>query len=907
MNEMPFSPDRPVTPAATQNVDPALLQQMLIALTNLQLQTQNNRSAPLPLDPKIPDVQTFNGNKNHYTVFVAKLQNFFALQPNTYSSDQKKIGYVISRLEGAAADWAVTILGNPDRGNNFDILNDWNTFIGSFRKFSDPFSARNATDALLSLRQGKSQSVLAYWTRFEDLLYRSDISPDSARPLFERGLKYEIQDRLVDKNLPNDLDGYVMAVIDLDNRIYRLRQDRKQMTNWTSRQSNSHSLVVNPRYDNSPVPMDVGNVAMDSESFPENAVIAGVNLSNTKERLDQIRAMDQASRRQLCFEEHRCHYCKRVVGSPPVHLAQTGPFKLNKTKNEYFGTLPEVQPRKGTLHSEIEGVPLREELYLNIVKDRKTNLFFVGVHLNSSDKQVAVNAMVDSGAMGTGFIDGAYVEREGFVTQALEQPIKVRSVDGTPCGSGIITHRVLLPLQMEGFSDIVEFLVIKCPHTPLILGLEWLKSFNPVVNWKTGKLTFRKVAFKPESGKKDSLVYGDSVTIGIVGGDEVDSTTKGIFSEYADVFSQTDFPLLPEHRAGVDLSIDLIEGKSAPFGPIYSLSLQEEKVLKEYIEGALAAGIIRESRSAAGAPVMFVKKSDGGLRLCVDYRGLNSVTKTNRTALPIIRDLLFRANGSKYFSKIDLKSAFNLVRIVEGQEHLTAFRTKYGHFEYLVMPFGLKNAPGTFQGLMNSILGDLIDRGVLVYIDDILVYTEDLEGHLSLLQEVFERLRKNSLKANPKKCLLFQSQVDFLGHRISVDGVRMDVGKVETIKDWKIPGNVKELQSFLGLCNYYRDFIPGFASMAGPLYNLIKKGADYSWSPESQKAFVELKSAFLTDQLLIQPDSSKQFYLECDASDYALGAVLSQLDEKGVLRPVGFTPGSSRPPKLTTRYMIKSY
>ena len=169
---------------------------------------------------------------------------------------------------------------------------------------------------------------------------------------------------------------------------------------------------------------------------------------------------------------------------------------------------------------------------------------------------------------------------------------------------------------------------------------------------------------------------------------------------------------------------------------------------------------IRESISSAGAPVMFVKKSDGSLRLCVDYRGLNSVTKTNRAALPIIRDLLFRANGSKYFSKIDLKSAFNLIRITKGQEYLTAFRTKYGHFKYLVMPFGLKNAPGTFQALMNSILGELIDRGILVYIDDILVYSHDLGSHTVLLKEVFERLRRNKLKVNPKKSTFYQSQVE---------------------------------------------------------------------------------------------------------------------------------------------------
>ena len=997
MEELPRSD----TPIASQAIDPGLLQQVLIALA--QLQVQNQVPPPrISREPNPPDVPKFNGRKSQYTQFLGLVQNFFNLQPVTYDSDSKKIGYVISRLEGTAADWAVTILENQSLGNNYEILNVWNTFLQSFSKFSDPFLKRNATDALLSLSQKNSESVLSYWTKFEELLYRSDISPDSARPLFERGLKYEIRDRLVDKDLPDSLDGYVTAVVDLDNRLYRLRNDKQN--NGGSRRYSSQVFTRQDCYPETqksfsqtqkgPTPMEIGKLEVEEE-----AMINGMLLSNSKERLDEIRRMEPVKRRRVCMEENRCHYCKVVVGFPPTHVAQNCPVKSNKAKSDYLTVFPEAFPQKGILdESSTKGIPQRQEICLNFVNDRETmlssldiNLLLKPGRLVVGDQTVRVELMIDSGAMGMGYIDRTFVRSHGLRINKLNKKISVKTIDGTPCGSGAIECCVLGNISFDDFCEDMELMVIDSPRHPIILGFEWLCRYNPVINWNSGEVLFDN-AKSPEgiptctsegiplrqvsdsSQKFKRVSFADSVSVRVVSNyikrtketcgmlsflpnvltdlprntaefqsthvDPLEDTyvpvvlpplvsdapplmninavfeaaekeesimigfvdqytvveeigkegedSEGILKEFEDVFSQEEFPDLPIHRHGVDLSIDLVEGKTAPFGPIYSLSVQEEHVLKKYLDGALAAGIIRKSTSSAGAPVMFVKKSDGSLRLCVDYRGLNSVTKTNRAALPIIRDLIFRANGSKYFSKIDLKSAFNLIRIQEGQEFLTAFRTKYGHYEYLVMPFGLKNAPSTFQALMNSVFGDLIDRGILVYIDDILIYTQDLDSHEKLLREVFERLRRNKLKANPKKCSLYQLQVEFLGHVISAKGVQMDANKVKSIQDWAPPSNVKELQSFLGLCNYYRDFIPGFANIACSLYHLTKKDSPYSWNQESQRAFDAIKNEFLTDRILILPDVTKRFYLECDASDYALGVVLSQKNDKGALQPIGF-------------------
>ena len=961
---------RPTTPVSSQAIDPVLIQQMLVALTNLQLQVANRPSVPSPRDPKVPDVQTFNGNKGQYSLFLARLLNFFTLQPLSYDSDSKKIGYVISRLDGTAADWAVTILENQDSQDNWQILNDWNGFLKAFSKFSDPFSRRNATDSLLSLTQGSKQSVLSYWTKFSELLYRSDISPDSARPLFERGLKYEIRDRLVDKDLPSDLDGYVLAVIDLDNRLFRLRQDRRSDSGLPQRYVARSTQGSSSSPSSGVAPMEIGALGTPMDS------------GDSKVRLDEIRNMPPDQRWKVCFDEHRCHYCKRVVGNPPAHVAQNCPWKGNKAKSDYFQVLSESQPQKGIPDiSTDEGIPQRQDICLNFVNDRESmlatlenTLLVKAGKLVVEGYSVHVEIMLDSGAMGMGYVDRMFVENTGLKLNKLARSIPVKSIDGSACGSGAIDFSVLGKLSFDNFCDDMELMVIDSPRHPVILGYKWFCKYNPSIVWTTGKVTvvakdeiyqegipictskgipprqvsvvshrntsslkFRqeslskrvtfaeKVAIRVVENYIESIALGDSsihlpsstsdfespqvegemfigfvqvedeMLIGFV--DQYSVVQKDsvrvedhldIYDTFKDVFSSSEFPALPAHRNGTDLAIELNEGKNPPFGPIYSLSKKEEEVLKKYLEDALEAGIIQKSKSPAGAPVMFVKKADGSLRLCVDYRGLNSVTKTNRAALPIIRDMLFRVEGAELYSKIDLKNAFNLIRIQKGHEYLTAFRTKYGHFEYMVMPFGLKNAPGQFQTFMNSIFGDLIDRGVLVYIDDLLLYSFTRESHDELLKEVFNRLRNNGLKANPKKCSFYQSQVQFLGHLISLEGVEMDSAKLDSIQNWKEPTNVKELQSFLGLCNYYRDFIPNYAELAGPLYKLTKKESHYKWSPESQESFDAMKSAFSTGGVLSQPDTSKQFYLECDASDYALGAVLSQKDNKGTLRPIGF-------------------
>ncbi|MBW0502473.1 hypothetical protein O181_042188 [Austropuccinia psidii MF-1] len=222
-------------------------------------------------------------------------------------------------------------------------------------------------------------------------------------------------------------------------------------------------------------------------------------------------------------------------------------------------------------------------------------------------------------------------------------------------------------------------------------------------------------------------------------------------------------------------------------------------------------GFIRSSSSPTRAPVLFVKKKDGGLHLCVDYHKLNAVTRKNKYPVPPMNQLLNFSNGSSLFSKIDLHGAYNLLRIKEGDEHLTAFRTKYGSYEYLVMQFGLTNSPASFQNLVNDIFQDCLDVYAVAYLDDIMVFSKSEEGHVIHVSTVLSRLRANNLFSKPSKCLFHVSSVEYLGYVVSSEGLKMDQEKVQQTLNWPPPRNLKALQSFLGFANFYRRFMKHYS------------------------------------------------------------------------------------------------
>lgn len=370
------------------------------------------------------------------------------------------------------------------------------------------------------------------------------------------------------------------------------------------------------------------------------------------------------------------------------------------------------------------------------------------------------------------------------------------------------------------------------------------------------------------------------------------------YHDWLDVFDRTEAEKLPPNRPGIDTSIEIEEGKTVPWGPLYSMSENELLVLRKTLNDYLSKGFIRVSKSPAAAPVLFVKKPGGGLRFCVDYRGLNQITKKDRYPLPLIQETLKTIGQAKWFTKLDVVAAFHKIRIQPGDEWKTAFRTRYGLFEWMVTPFGLANAPSNFQKYINWALRDFLDEFCSAYVDDILIYTEGSKSeHERQVEQVLQRLREAGLQIDIDKCDFSVQSTKYLGFIIEAGkGIRMDPGKVEAIRAWELPNSVKEVRSFLGFANFYRQFIDGFAAICQPLTDLTKEKAKAKFvlTADAKAAFKRLKESFVKAPVLTQFRSDRETVVETDSSGWAVGAVLSQYVE-GVLRPCAYFSKKNNP------------
>ena len=323
-------------------------------------------------------------------------------------------------------------------------------------------------------------------------------------------------------------------------------------------------------------------------------------------------------------------------------------------------------------------------------------------------------------------------------------------------------------------------------------------------------------------------------------------------------------------------------GEALPIAqPLRRLAWAERDIVRKEVDKMKEQNIIVESESPWSSPPVLVRKKDGSVRFCVDYRKLNDVTIADQYPLPRIDDVLDALSKGKYFAVIDLKSGYWQIPLEARDACKTAFRTLDGFYEFNVMPFGLKNAPATFQRLMDVVFSGLKWRGLLVYMDDIVVYSESIQEHLRLLEEVFKRLLEAGLKINPKKSTLVATEVRYLGHVVSALGIRPDPSKVKAVQNLKEPQTVRQVRMFLGLVGYYRKFIPAFATLAEPLSALTRKGQEFLWTPKCQQAFELLRERLCLAPILSYPRREWPCILDCDASDYAAGAVLMQKNASG--------------------------
>ncbi len=550
--------------------------------------------------------------------------------------------------------------------------------------------------------------------------------------------------------------------------------------------------------------------------------------------------------------------------------------------------------------------------------------------------------LIDSGAQ-------SYAAVSEDLARSLENCPRIplsrpRRCIGFSGASSTITHFVKLRLTVAGVheEELFAYIVPKLKQG-IVLGIPWLRHHDPEIKWSGSTVSFgsdycKSSCLRPNGGYQIT-VQGkegpdkcgpDIATIDAAEFlEEVNHPCNQLFTieinnlsvksatdiqkaltakappdfsklpdylqSYKRLFSPQEANALPPHRPGVDHDIELVEGAVPPCSRMYSMSRDELEVLRKYVTDEINKGYIRTSNSPCASNVLFVRKASGGLRLCVDYRKLNDLTVKDRTTIPLTGEGFERLSRAKIFTKIDVVAAFNKIRIQKGKEWLTAFRTRYGLFEYTVMPMGLTNAPSTFLRYMNSVLGlDALDSYALYHVDDILIYSDSEEGHRVHVKTIFDRLLAAGLYLDLVKCEFSVRSVDFVGYRLMAEkGTQIAPSKIEAVKTWKSPTSVKEVRGFLGFINFFRRYIEGFSRRAKPLTDLTNKKSVFSWSDAAERAFQELKEMTIANPLLALFDPDKPCYVYTDASDFASGAVLKQpfsADDMTMkdLRPVAY-------------------
>ncbi|KAJ0806053.1 putative nucleotidyltransferase, Ribonuclease H [Helianthus annuus] len=448
-------------------------------------------------------------------------------------------------------------------------------------------------------------------------------------------------------------------------------------------------------------------------------------------------------------------------------------------------------------------------------------------------------------------------------------------------------------LVLAGQTFSIDLIPIVLGSFDVVVGMDWLSRHQTEIICK--EIIIRI----PRSGKESLVIRGDKsgAVVGIISFLKVQKCLrKGhtailalvtdasaeekkiedipIVRDFPEVFPEV-LPGLPPHRQ-VEFQIELAPG-AAPIARVpYRLAPSELEELSTQLQELLEKGFIRPSSSPWGAPVLFAKKKDGTFRMCIDYRELNKVTVKNRYPLPRIDDLFNQLQGSSFYSKIDIRSGYHQLRVREEDVSKTAFRTRYDHYEFLVMPFGLTNAPAVFMDLMNRVCKPYLDKFVIVFIDDILIYSKSQEEHEQHLRLILELLHKEQLYARFSKCDFWLREVHFLGHVVNKDGIHVDPSKVESIKNWPAPRTPTEIRQFLGLAGYYRRFIKDFSKIAQPLTSLTQKGVTYRWGDAQESAFQHLKDRLCSAPILSLPEGTYDFVVYCDASIQGLGCVLMQ-------------------------------
>ncbi|KAJ0575909.1 putative nucleotidyltransferase, Ribonuclease H [Helianthus annuus] len=765
------------------------------------------------------------------------------------------------------------------------LLGTWTTFKRSVELRFGPSTFDNHEATLFKLQQ--KASVSEYQSEFERLSNRiTGLSSQTLLNCYISGLKPEIQAEIAIIK-PTTFEDACGLARRIEDKFSHLNKNKPYYPTKTFSPTNSTTPPASPTL---PMSTTTSTTLTKSTATPPSAANPPPLLPSPPKPLPITKlspeAIQQRRKDGLCF---RCP--ERFF---PGHKCSPPQFMLIVDNDDQFSSLDKPPDPQDTPIAPPRFMSLSDAAYFGMSSLQT-------LRLTGYIHGTPVTVLVDCGSTHN-ILQPRIASTLGLPTTPLP-PFAVMVGNGQHiyCQG----HCPDVPLQLQKAAFQIPFFVFPVQGADVVLGISRLRTLGPITaDFSVPELSFTihgkhttlsgEPMTKPiTSSSLSSMLRHGSIaslhallvhshspsTHSIDPTSHSDPLIANLLDQFKPVFEPPhNLPPSRPHDHCIPLSNDTKPVNVKP----YRYPHFQKQVMTQLIDEMLRDGIIRPSQSPFSSPVLLVKKKDGTWRFCVDYRALNAITIRDRFPIPTIDELLDELNGATIFSKIDLRSGYHQIRVAPQDIHKTAFRTSDGHYEFLVMPFGLTNAPSTFQSAMNDLFRSVLRKFVLVFFDDILIYSASKEDHYAHLQFVFQTLRDNHFHAKASKCVFAVHDISFLGHRISGFGVRPEPEKIASIQQWPTPHSFTTLRAFLGITGYYRKFVPQYASIATPLTDLLKQ-KEFQWTDQAAIAFKTLKSHMQNLVTLALPDFSQPFDLTTDASGYAIGAVLSQNN-----RPIAF-------------------
>jgi hypothetical protein len=927
---------QPPIPPAQQQLNADLVQQAQALQQQVQqLQAQLNAQPIRMRELKLPEPKEFRGTKDKTPIreWLRDIEEIFTLA-QIPMDHHTTIVYAAHYLTDDAKTWYKMHEMN---------INSWQLFRNTMiERYKDPREVDKARTRLMSMKQ--IGTVDNYTTAFDratlEFTEAAGYAPrmDELVFMYREGLKPAIKTFLAARGVINDLKVLQEMALEIDAAMYNNRGSNN--TNSSSTPSrvqhhkpNNHSSSYRPPYQSNPANRYSQNqrqfthyrTGQQQFSRPQqfnqssNRGYAPMDTSNaiTQQRRQQLHQIDSRSNNSKPIKGN-CFNCGKAG-----HFIKDCPTNNPQSNKQRTNVIVQEESSAADDHVLI----ISEVNSTQSPKPNKKLITFVGL-VNDQPAYI----LIDSGATNN-YISEAFVRKHRLYTEPIDEPTEAILANGISLNVNRMVPSI--PIRIQDYIDEIDANVLALDKYDMVLSMAWLDAHGPNIDYRTKSLTFehggKVITLRPMPVDADvhtqvvkpcnvqetvvvkepvpledeikSIHYDRKLSLQVYTVHDKDKSSPTpmqqalqqipkhmdkqyvsqlikLVQNYIDVFPKDLPPGIPEHIVmhEIEFKPDAKPIKQRP----YPLAPKYLPFVKETIDMLLSKGFIVRSKSPSQVPITIADK-DGGkdYRFCIDYRAINAQTISDATPPPNIQMLFDQLQGATIFTKIDLRSAYWQVQVKPSDRWKTAFTCRYGHYEWTVMPFGLKNAPATFVKLMDEVFQDFLDKFLIVYLDDIVVYSKTLDEHLHHLERIFSRLREHKLYAKLEKCQFMQKQIKFLGHLVSAEGIRVNPEKVKAIVDWPTPKTVKDVRAFLGISGYYRKFIQNYSKVAAPLTELLKDEQQFKWREEQQSAFDLLKHATTSAPILAIPNMELPFKVTTDACSRAVGAVLSQNQGKG--------------------------